>query len=167
MNKKGTFRLILSNSNNTFCVQEEKKIGEKKEKNGYVSNHLKFLFALFTLFTFSLNLNAQSQSTIAKLEKLEKILKTASTLNDFKSLLDGDGISAICSLLGGAGVVCEVLSVTELNEGNDEAMAKIKSKYEFDKLLKSKGYNPDDFYRELWLKKNSETIEDRFNFLKQ
>jgi hypothetical protein len=60
-----------------------------------------------------------------------------------------------------------VLSVTKLNEGNDEAMAKIKSKYEFEKLLKSKGYNPDDFYRELWLKKNSETIEDRFNFLKQ
>lgn len=159
MNNKKTTSSQLSYANIPFRLQKKKEIGFKIIKNSY----LKYLFLLLICFTVSLNLNAQSK---INLDKLERILKTASTLNDFKSLLDGDGVSAICSLLG-AGEVCSLLSVEKLNEGEDEAMYKIKSKYEFDKLLRSKGINPDDFYRELWNKKNSETIQDRFNFLKQ
>jgi len=164
-------KTIATNLNlyNTKYIVLKNTTTELKSKNNeffksiYYYPKIKYLLILFAYFTISLSANAQSKSNIIK---LETVLKTASNINDFKNLIDGDAVSAICSLLEG-GAVCELLSVTKLNEGEEEAMGKIRDKYEFDKFLVEKGINPDDFYRELWLKKNSETIQDRFDFLKQ
>ena len=100
-----------------------------------------------------------------QIDKLEKAFKTVSTVKDFKALIDGDIASALCSLLGG-GTVCELLSVTPLNEGEEDAIKEIKTKFEFEYFLKNKGINLDDFYLKLWLNKNNETIVNRLDFLK-
>ena len=163
-----TITTNLNLYNTKYIVLENTTIESKLKNNEFLRSiiyysKIKYLITLFTYFTISLNSNAQSKSNIIK---LETVLETASNINDFKNLIDGDAVSAICSLLGG-GAVCDLLSVTKLNEGNEEAMRKIRDKYEFDKFLVEKGIIPDEFYRELWLKKNSETIQDRFDFLKQ
>lgn len=118
---------------------------------------------MLIIYSASLNLFGQNSS---KILKLEKALENAQKAKDFKDLIDGDIASSICSLIGGNPVVCGVLSVDKLNANEDEELKKIKSKYEFDNFLKSKGINPEDFYNKLFEERWNSKVQDRLDFLK-
>ena len=115
------------------------------------------------LSVITINATAQSWSNI---EKLKTAFETASTIKDFKDLIDGDIASSICSLLGG-GPVCELLSVKPLNGHEKQELTDAKSKYDLEQFLIKKGIDPDEFYKKLLQQKNSETIQSRLNFLKR
>lgn len=110
----------------------------------------------------TINSYAQTNS----INRMEAALKTATTASDFNTLIDGNVVAGICSMLTGK-AVCDLLIPTPLNQNEEKELEDIKSKLAFEQFLIEKGISPNDFYMKLWEQRNSETFQSQLDFLKK